>query len=108
MPTAGRGQFNFSIEPTLKEAFLEKARVEGTSGTALLLVWIQAYLEGKAIVIAQEPATKEEVEQLNQDLNQMMKENWQTLNEVVNGRLAQVEARLTALEQTGLGEKEGE
>lgn len=98
MPASGKAQFNFSIEPTLKEAFLEKARFDGTSGTALLLLWIQAYLDGKAIIISQEPATKDEVEQLNQDLNQMMKENWQTLNELVNGRLEKVEARLTALE----------
>ncbi len=108
MPASGRGQFNFSIDPTLKEAFLEKARFDGTSGTALLLRWIQAYLEGKAIIISQEPATKEEVAELNQDLNQMMKENWQTLNELVNGRMEAVEARLTALEQTVSGDDQGE
>jgi sensor histidine kinase YesM len=104
MAASGRAQFNFSIEPALKEAFLEKARFEGTSGTALLLLWIQAYLDGKAIIISQEPATKDEVEQLNRDLNQMMKENWQTINEVVNQRLEKVEAKLSALEQGKAGD----
>jgi sensor histidine kinase YesM len=104
MAASGRAQFNFSIEPALKEAFLEKARFEGTSGTALLLLWIQAYLDGKAIIIPSEPATKDEVEQLNRDLNQMMKENWQTINEVVNQRLEKVEAKLSALEQGKAGD----
>ena len=108
MPASGRGQFNFSIDPSLKEAFLEKARLDGTSGTALLLFWIQSYLDGKAILMEQEPATKEEVEELNQDLNLMMKENWHTLSELVNGRMEQVEARLTALEQTVSGEEKDE
>jgi len=48
------------------------------------------------------------VAELNQDLNQMMKENWQTLNELVNGRMEAVEARLTALEQTVSGDEQGE
>ena len=104
MPASGRGQFNFSIDSAVKEAFLEKARFDGTSGTALLLLWIQAYLDGKAIIITQEPATKDEVAELNQDLNLMMKENWQTLNELVNGRIEEVEARLTVLEQTVSGD----
>jgi hypothetical protein len=78
-------QFNFRLDPELKKAFIDKARIEGTTATELLTGFVKDYLG-----LEDSPPM-----QLDSDIARQLAS--------LEKRIADIEARLPEVEEIELG-----
>lgn len=97
------GQLNIRVDDELKRAFIDKAKVDNTTATDLLVGFMRQYLglethPNSAINSAEIEAT------IIKRLDIRLAEKEATLTERLDTHLAEIKARIEALEGQQLGE----
>ena len=85
-------QFNFRLDPELKKAFIDKARIEGTTATEVLTGFVKDYLGIE--------------DSLAMQLDSKIARQLASLEERIGLRLADIEARLQEVEEQEVEENE--